>query len=104
MANPIELENVRLFDVLRNTLSGAVGTVMGIAGDKLDLKGEDGAIMRFKHGEHFVRVGDEEAVAFREAQQAKRRELALANPKKKRKAVAPSKMKSRAKRSARRRG
>lgn len=103
MANPIELENVRLFDVLRNGLSGELGTVMGIVGDKLDLKVKDGSIQRFKHGEHFTRVGDEEAVAFREAQQAQRREQALANPKKRRRFVTRA-PKSRAKRSARRRG
>lgn len=103
MPNPIELSNIRLFDVLRNALSGELGSVMGVVGDKLDLAGKDGVISRFKHGEHFTRVPDDEAVAFREMLQALRRARALANPKKKRK-IAPAKQKSRAKRSARRRG
>jgi len=102
MPNPIELSNIRLFDVLRNALSGELGSVMGVEGDKLALVDKTGAIARFKHGEHFSRVGDEEAVAFREAVQALRRARALANPKKRRK-TAPAKQKSRAKRSARRR-
>ncbi len=103
MTNTIELSNIRLFDVLRNALSGELGSVMGVAGDKLDLIEKSGAIVRYKYGEHFSRVGDDEAVAFRSEIQALRRARALANPKKKRKA-APARPKSRAKRSARRRG
>jgi|CXWL01.1.fsa_nt_gi hypothetical protein len=102
MTNTIDLANIRLFDVLRNALSGALGSVMGVAGDKLDLIEKSGVIVRYKYGEHFSRVGDDEAVAFRAEIQALRRARALANPKKKRKA--PARPKSRAKKSARRRG
>ena len=101
MANTIELSNIRLFDVLRNALSGELGSVMGVVGDKLDLVEKTGVIVRYKYGEHFSRVADGEAVSFRAEIQALRRARALANPKKKRRAPAPPK--SRAKRSARRR-
>ena len=100
MANPIELANIRLFDVLRNALSGELGSVMGVEGDKLVLVGKDGSLARFKHGEHFTRVSDDEAVEFRAAVQALRRAKALANPKKRRRT--PAAPKSRAKRSVRR--
>ena len=86
---PIELNNVRVFDVLRNALSGELGAVVGVEGDKLDLVTKSGAIVRFKYGLHFSRVTEDEAIAFRALTQALRRERLLANPRKpKRKASA----------------
>lgn len=79
---PIELENVRVFDVLRNALSGELGAVVGVEGDKLDLVTKSGAIVRFKHGPHFSRVSQDEAIAFRALTQALRRERLLASPRK----------------------
>ena len=38
MSFHIELSNVRLFDVLRNELSGELGSVLGVEGDKIALK------------------------------------------------------------------
>src|SRR5450631_3143324 len=83
MANlPIELNNVRVFDVLRNALSGELGAVVGVEGDKLDLVTNSGAIVRFKYGTHFSRVAEDEAIAFRALTQTLRRERLLANPRK----------------------
>jgi hypothetical protein len=97
---PIELENVRVFDVLRNALNGELGAVVGVAGDKLDLVIRTGVIVRFKHGPHFSRVSQDEAIAFRALTQALRRERLLANPRKKKRAAAP---KPKARRNAARR-
>lgn len=82
---PIELANVRVFDVLRNALSGELGAVVGVEGDKIDMVIKTGAIVRFKHGEHLSRVSEDEAIAFRALTQALRRERLLASPRKKRK-------------------
>ena len=82
MSLPIELENVRLFDVLRNALSGELGIVMGVEGDKVALKLKTGEIARFKHGEHFFRVSEDEAVAFRAVIAELRRQASLAKPRK----------------------
>ncbi len=82
MTLPIELDNVRIFDVLRNALSGELGAVVGVEGDKLDLVTKSGAIVRFKYGAHFSRVREDEAIAFRALTQALRRERLLANPRK----------------------
>jgi ribosomal protein S21 len=102
MANlPIELKNVRVFDVLVNALNGELGAVVGVAGDKLDLVIRTGVIVRFKHGPHFSRVSEDEAIAFRALTQSLRRERLLANPRKKRAVRAPSVRRS--KRSASRR-
>lgn len=84
MSNPIELANVRVFDVLRNLLSFELGVVVGVEGDKVDLVDKTGAIVRFKLGESFARVGDDEAIAFRALTQALRRERLKANPRRKR--------------------
>jgi hypothetical protein len=87
---PIELNNVRVFDVLRNALSGELGAVVGVVGDKIDLVTGAGAIVRFKYGAHFTRVAEDEAIAFRAKTQALRRERLLAAPRKrKRKTAAP---------------
>jgi hypothetical protein len=82
MANPIELNNVRVFDVLRNALSGELGAVVGVEGDKIDMVVKTGAIVRFKYGDHLSRVSEDEAIAFRALTQALRRERLLANPRK----------------------
>ncbi|MFI5363838.1 MAG: hypothetical protein ACHQ49_17895 [Elusimicrobiota bacterium] len=79
---PIELHNVRVFDVLRNALSGELGAVVGVEGDKIDMVTKTGAIVRFKHGEHLSRVSEDEAIAFRALTQALRRERLLASPRK----------------------
>ncbi len=91
MSLPIELSNVRLFDVLRNELSGELGSVLGVEGDKIALKLKTGEIARFKHGEHFSRVGEEEAIAFRAVIAELRRQASLLKPRKRgslRKAIA----------------
>jgi hypothetical protein len=98
---PIELKNVRVFDVLVNALNGELGAVVGVVGDKLDLVTKTGLIVRFKHGPHFSRVSEEEAIAFRALTQSLRRERLLANPRRKKPARAPSAR--RAQRSAARR-
>ena len=61
----LELGNVRIFDVLRNELSGELGVVMGRAAGRLELRGENGAITQYKFGKYFSRVSDDEAVSFR---------------------------------------
>ncbi|MFI5345918.1 MAG: hypothetical protein ACHQ51_06045 [Elusimicrobiota bacterium] len=90
MSNPIELSNVRVFDVLRNLLSLELGVVVGFEGDKVDLVDKTGAIVRFKLGESFIRVSDDEAIAFRALTQALRRERLKANPRKKKPVRKPS--------------
>jgi ribosomal protein S21 len=87
---PIELSNVRVFDVLRNLLSAELGVVVGVEGDKIDLVDKKGVIVRFKLGGSFVRVSEDEAIAFRALTQALRRERLLANPRKKRPVRKPS--------------
>ena len=82
MSFPIELANVRLFDVLRNELNGELGLVLGIEGDKIAFKIKTGEIARFKHGEHFVRVSEDEAIAFRAVIQELRRQASLLKPRK----------------------
>ena len=86
---PIELKNVRVFDVLRNALSGELGAVVGVVGDKLDLVTNTGVIVRFKYGHHFSRVSQEEAIQFRALTQAMRRERLLAKPRKRPRKTAP---------------
>ncbi len=82
MSFPIELANVRLFDVLRNDLSGELGLVMGVEGDKIAFKLKTGELVRYKHGEHFVRVSEDDAVAFRAVIQELRRQASLLKPRK----------------------
>jgi hypothetical protein len=93
---PIELSNIRIFDVLRNALSAELGAVVGVVGDKIDLVVRTGAIVRFKYGAHFSRVGEDEAIAFRALTQSLRRERLKANPRK-RKATRKTKVGPRAK-------
>ncbi len=82
MSFPIELSNVRLFDVLRNELNGELGLVLGVEGDKIAFKLKTGEIARFKHGEHFVRVAEDDAIAFRAVIQELRRQASLLKPRK----------------------
>jgi hypothetical protein len=82
MAFPIELSNVRLFDVLRNELNGELGLVLGVEGDKIAFKLKTGEIARFKHGEHFVRVDEDDAIAFRAVIAELRRAASLLKPRK----------------------
>jgi hypothetical protein len=89
-ALPIELDNVRVFDVLRNLLSAELGVVVGVVGDKVDLVDKTGAIVRFKLAAAFVRVSEDEAIAFRALTQALRRERLKANPRRKKPARKPS--------------
>jgi len=90
MANPIELSNVRFFDVLRNVQSLELGVVVGVEGDKIDLVDKTGTIVRFKLGESFTRVDEDEAIAFRALTQAIRRERLKANPRRKKPVRKPS--------------
>lgn len=80
MSLPIELSNVRLFDVLRNELNGELGSVLGVEGDKIALKLKTGEIARFKYGEHFFRVSEDEAIAFRAVIAELRRQASLLKP------------------------
>lgn len=80
----IELENVRVFDVLRNSLNGELTVVMGVSGDRLDLRDKTGAVVRFKFGPHFTRVPHDQAVDFREAVRAVRKVQQQNAPKKRR--------------------
>jgi hypothetical protein len=82
MSFPIELSNVRLFDVLRNELNSELGLVLGVEGDKIAFKLKTGEIARFKHGEHFVRVSEDEAIAFRAVIAEMRRQASLLKPRK----------------------
>lgn len=81
----MELENVRVFDVLRNALNGELAVVMSVSGDRLDLRTKTGETVRFKFGEHFTRVSDDEAVAFRAALRELRKQQETADGKKKKK-------------------
>lgn len=63
----MELENVRLFDVLVNSLNGELAVVMSVSGGLVDLRVKTGETVRFKWGEHFARASEAEASAFRAA-------------------------------------
>jgi hypothetical protein len=93
MSLPIELENVRLFDVLRNALSGDLGSVLGVEGDKIVLKLKTGDVSRFKHGKHFTRVSEDEAIAFRAVIAELRRQASLLKPRKRGSLRKPAKKK-----------
>lgn len=79
----LELGHIRIFDVLRNELSGELGVVMGMTGGRLELRGENGAITQYKFGKYFSRVDDDAAVSFRARVHAARK-LAQASAGKKR--------------------
>ena len=80
---PMELARVRLFDVLRNSLTGELSVVMGLAGPLLELRDKTGTVTRFKFGPHFSRA-PEEAVEFRAALRALRKQAEAASGKKRR--------------------
>ncbi len=82
MSFPIELENVRLFDVLRNGLNGELGLVMGVEGDKIAVKIKTGELIRLKHGENLTRVSEDDAIAFRAVITELRRQASLLKPRK----------------------
>lgn len=69
----LELGRIRIFDVLRNELSGELGVVMGMTGGRLELRGENGSITQYKFGKYFSRVCDDEAVSFRARAHAARK-------------------------------
>lgn len=81
----MELENVRIFDVLRNALSGELALVMAVSGNSLDMRVKTGEVVRFKFGPHFSRVGHDEAVDFRESVRALRKDQEKASGRKRRK-------------------
>ena len=81
---PMELARVRLFDVLRNSLTGELSVVMGLAGPLLELRDKTGTVTRFKFGPHFSRAPEEEAVEFRAALRALRKQAEAASGKKRR--------------------
>lgn len=81
----LELASLRVFDVLRNTLTGELGCVMGVQGDRVELRSKDGATTHFKFGGHFERAGDDVAVDFRTALRALRKQQQEASGKKRRK-------------------
>lgn len=86
----MELEEVRIFDVLKSSLSGELGVVLSISGNMLDLRGKTGVVVRYKFGKHFFRVPQDEAVEFRKlAREAcKKQEAATGRKKRKRTATA----------------
>lgn len=63
----MELDDIRLFDVLVNTLNGELAVVMSVSSGHLDLRDKTGAVSRYKFGEHFALASDSEASAFRAA-------------------------------------
>lgn len=79
----IELENIRVFDVLINSLSGELAMVMSVSGSHLDLRDKTGATARYKYGPHFSRVAHDAAVDFRNALRELRKRQETA-PRKKR--------------------
>lgn len=80
----LELDNVRVFDVLKCSLNGELGVVLSISGDRLDMRDKTGAVARYKFGKHFSRVSQEEAVDFRELVREARKLRQEAEGKKKR--------------------
>lgn len=79
-----KIDKIRVFDVVRNSLSGELGVTMKVTGDLLDLRGKDGAVARYKFGKHFQRVEHNEAVDFRAAARAAFKLLPSDKPKRKR--------------------
>jgi|SRR5579883_1068255 len=80
----LELENVRVFDVLKSSLNGELLVVMSISGDRIDMRDKTGAVARYKFGKHFSRVPDDQAVDFRELVREARKRREQAEGKKKR--------------------
>lgn len=80
----LELESVRVFDVLRNALNGELAVVMSVSGDRLEMRVASGELVRFKFGAHFTRASEDEAIAFRAALREKRKEQEKSSGKKRR--------------------
>jgi len=80
----LELKNIRIFDVLRNSLNNEMSLVMAVSGDRIDMRIKTGDIVRFKFGKNFSKVSHDEAVDFRAHLQAVRKAALLASPPKKR--------------------
>lgn len=83
-----EIEEIKIFDVVKNSLSGELGVVMKVTGELLDLRGKDGVVVRYKFGKHFHRVPHDEAVDFRAAARAALKQFPSDKPKRKRTASA----------------
>jgi hypothetical protein len=83
----LELERVRVFDVLRNALNGELALVMRVIGGNLELRDKTGSVASFKFGAHFSRAGEDESIAFRASLRALRKEQEAAGGKKRRRPV-----------------
>ncbi len=83
MNNTIELNNVKVFDVLKSSLNGELGLVLCVSGDRLDIRDKTGMVARYKFGKHFMRVEQDEAVEFRALVREARKEREKAEGKKK---------------------
>lgn len=78
----LELDRIRIFDVLRNDLTGELAVVMSVSGGLLDLRDKTGATARYKWGEHFSLAEHDQAVDFRAALREKRKADEAASGKK----------------------
>jgi hypothetical protein len=83
----LELDRVRVFDVLRNALTGELALVMRVTGINLELRDKTGATASFKFGAHFSLASEDDAIAFRAALRALRKEQAAAPGARKRRPV-----------------
>ena len=61
----LEIERIRVFDVLHNALNGELTLVMSVSGGLLDLRDKTGAVVRYKFGDHFTLAPENDASAFR---------------------------------------
>ncbi len=61
----LDLDRIRLFDVLHNSLNGELALVMSVSGALLDLRDKTGTIVRYKFGAHFSRAAEKDASEFR---------------------------------------
>lgn len=79
----LELESVKVFDVLKSSLNGELLVVMSISGDRIDMRDKTGAVARYKFGKHFSKVDDDLAVDFRNLVREARKTREQAEGKKK---------------------
>lgn len=79
----LELKNVRILQVLRNSLNGELAIVMSISGDLLDLRDKTGAVVRYKFGPHFSVALEDEASDFRQMVAVVRRQQQTGKKKRK---------------------
>ena len=81
----MKARDLRPFDVLKNTLSGELGLVIEITGDKVNLADQTGARAFYKVSALFEKMDNEQCGAFRIATLFQMRERRkLENPPKKR--------------------